>query len=78
MPSQRCRCVPIKTGRGRVQFIDKSNCFVHSPDTAKHNARLDKLIAKASHKPEQLLSGQKTKASHDEQRTKRATNVSCL
>lgn len=33
-----CKCVPINSARGR--WIDKSDCLVHSPATAKQRRKL--------------------------------------
>lgn len=45
-PAQKrhCECVQITGADGRYMFTDKSNCFVHSPSTAKHNERLDRML----------------------------------
>lgn len=38
------KTVEQKQSNGNYVLTDKSNCFKHSPATAKHNARRDQLI----------------------------------
>ena len=42
-----CNCGPVTDLHGKALFIDKSDCFVHSPETALHNKTLDSLIDRA-------------------------------
>lgn len=39
-----CKCKKIFDSRGIFIFKDKSNCFIHSPATAKHNSLLDQKL----------------------------------
>ena len=39
-----CNCGPVTDLHGKPLFTDKSDCFVHSPETAIHNQALDSAI----------------------------------
>ena len=46
--TKRCNCGPVTDLHGKPLFTDKSECFVHSPGTAKHNQTLDSAIERAA------------------------------
>lgn len=41
----RCNCKKVQMLH-KSTLVISSNCFVHSPESAKHNARLDRMIKK--------------------------------
>ena len=45
---KQCNCGPVTDLHGKPLFTDKSECFVHSAGTAKHNQTLDYAIERAS------------------------------
>jgi len=53
MKKKKCHCLEVHSSQGLYLFTDRSDCFLHSPKAAAHNARLDRMLAKIEPKDDQ-------------------------